>query len=130
MGQRRTDGPGGDGRGGGTPGGEAAGNVSGRGLWAQPELPGLRGRAAAVPEQDEKRPDAPERTQPAGGQRLHGRPLQGHGCLKGSPTAALWKPEELTFEKGIRQTACKKLSIYTPIKKKKIIIRGIDIVYL
>lgn len=79
---------GGDGRGGSPPGGREAGNPPGGGGGAQPQLPGLRRRAATVPEQDEERQDAPRRAQPAGGQGLRGGPVQGHGGLDAT-TAAL-----------------------------------------
>lgn len=77
-----------DGRGGGSPGGGNAGNLPGRGLRAQPELPGLRRRAAAVPEQAEERPVGapPERPRRAGAHGLQDGPVQGHDCLNGTPS--------------------------------------------
>lgn len=94
--RRCTDGSGGDGCGGGPSGGGDTGKIPGRGVWAQPELPGLRGWAAAVPEQAEEHPDTPEWPEPTRGPGLPDRPLQGHNRLKGNPTAALFKPKALS----------------------------------
>lgn len=78
----RTHHSGGDGRGGCPSRGGNGGNVPGRGLGAQFELPRLRGRAAAVPEQNEERTDAPQCPQPAGGTGLQDRTVQSHNRLR------------------------------------------------
>lgn len=125
------DDSGGDGCWGGTPGGGNPGNIPGRGLGAQPELPGLRRRAAAVPEQDEERPDAPQWPQSTRGQGLHPRPLQGHSCLKGNPPhCCTFKAWGTVFWKGISQMMGCMYKAVNLHSKKKSNIMVVDIVYL
>lgn len=77
--------PGGGKRGGGTPGGRCIGGFPGRGLGAEPQLPRLRRRAAAMSDQNEERPDGSEHPHLARGQRLPEGPVQGHHCLALTP---------------------------------------------